>query len=332
MLSKLLGAFHSPKRAEDSVSGGPRVSIVIISYNMAREVPRTVLSFLPPHQRHIQNEDVEIIVLENGSSVPIPNEVRSSWPDNVRYIEVEDPKPSPAYALNYGVSLARGDIVCPVIDGARMASPGLVSTALRALEYSEQVFVASIGLHLGSKLQQHAVNEGYNQQVEDELISSINWPDDGYRLFEICAPAGSSSSAWFGAIAESNAPFLRKSLYESIGGYDERFDIPGGGLVNLDFLSRLTRRSDADYFLVAGEATFHQFHGGVTTSRHVQLQEPDGETTWEKYAGQYANIRGEPYQHPTRRPTLFGSFPPEAARLAARVLEYIANERENRKK
>ena len=331
MLSKLLRFRHSPEKAEDSKSGRPRVSIVIISYNMAREVPRTVLSFLPPHQKNIRNEDIEIIVLENGSSAPVPEDVRSSWPDNVRYVEIENPRPSPANALNYGVSLARGEIVCPVIDGARMASPGLVATALKALGYSEKSFAATIGFHLGSKLQQHAVNEGYNQQVEDELIRSINWPEDGYRLFEICAPAGSSRAAWFGMIAESNAPFLRKSLYESVGGYDERFDIPGGGLVNLDFLNRIVDMPDTDYMLIIGEATFHQFHGGVTTSRHVQLKEPDGETTWAKYARQYEEIRGESYRHPARRPILFGTFPPQAATISMRGLEHVLNDLNNPK-
>jgi len=43
----------------------PEISIIIIAYNMAREVPRTVFSFLPPFQRGIAPEDVEIIVVEN---------------------------------------------------------------------------------------------------------------------------------------------------------------------------------------------------------------------------------------------------------------------------
>ena len=323
MFKQLLSKSAAAVPPEQSEGANPKVSIVIICYNMAREVPRTVRSFLPPYQKELQPEDVEVIVLENGSSQPVAEEVRMSWPGNVKYIQIKDPKPSPAHALNFGVKIARAPIVCPVIDGARMASPGLLSSALKALKISDQAFVASIGYHLGSKLQQEAVDEGYNQAVEDELIRSINWPQDGYRLFEICAPAGSSRAAWFGTLAETNAPFLTKSLYESLGGYDERFDIPGGGLVNLDFLNRAVERLGIDYMLVMGEATFHQFHGGVTTSRSVALKEADGESTWSKYIRQYEDIRGRPFQVTDRRPILFGSFPPAASSVAKRGLEYV---------
>lgn len=302
---------------------GPKISVVLIAYNMAREVPRTVQSFLPPYQQDLEDGDVEVIVLENGSSKPIPQDVIDSWPKAVRYIKVENPHPSPASALNFGVSIAKADVVCPVIDGARMASPGLLSAGLKALSLSEDAFVATISFHLGRQLQQFAVKEGYNQAVEDGLIKGIKWPEDGYRLFEIAAPGGSSKFTWFGKIAESNAPIISKKRYEAAGGYDERFDIPGGGLVNLDFLKRMIADETKDYFLVLGEATFHQFHGGVTTSRHVQLAEDDGETTWSKYVTQYEAIRGDTYSQPTRRPVLIGEFPEKAAKIASAGLANV---------
>lgn len=306
-----------------SKRGTPRISVVIICYNMAREVPRTVQSFLPPYQRGLAEGDVEVIVLENGSSRPVPPDLVAGWPGSVRYIKVDNPHPSPARALNQGIELARGDIVCPVIDGARMASPGLLAAGLRAIALKPRSLVATVSFHLGDKLQQFAVTEGYDQAVEDRLLESISWPADGYRLFEICAPGGSSKHAWFGTIAESNAPILPKALFRKLGGYDERFDTPGGGLVNLDFLRRATDDPALEYFLVLGEATFHQFHGGVTTSRHVQLKEEDGETTWSKYARQYEQIRGKPYKQPSRQPVLIGTFPDKAARIAAKGLENL---------
>ncbi|MCA8903707.1 MAG: glycosyltransferase [Hyphomonas sp.] len=304
--------------------GQPKVSIIIISFDMAREVPRTVQSFLPPYQQGISNNEVEIIVLENGSSHPVSEADRAQWPDNVRYLDIDTPHPSPARALNFGVSVAKGDIVCPVIDGARMASPGLVSTALDALRYSSHVFAASVGYHLGEKSQQQAVLDGYNQTLEDELLASISWPENGYRLYEICAPAGSSPATWFGRINESNAPFLSRAMYDKIGGFEERFSIPGGGLVNLDFFDRAVSQSDFDYLLLLGEATFHQFHGGVTTSKSVQLKEADGETTWTKYLREYEAIRGTAYRPPERLPTIFGKFPPGASGIAKRGLDYLA--------
>ena len=302
----------------------PKISVVIICYDMAREIERTVHSFLPPYQTNLDPDDVEVIVLDNGSNRPPAAETINSWPRNVRYIFLENAHPSPAKALNFGASIAKANIICPVIDGARMASPGLLASGLSALKYSERTLAATISFHLGDELQQIAVTKGYNQEVEDELLRTIDWATNGYRLFEIAAPGGSSRSAWFGTISESNAPILRKSLYNEVCGFDERFDIPGGGFVNLDFLSRLLQTPDVDYFLIVGEATFHQFHGGVTTSRHVQLPEEDGETTYAKYNRQYEKLRGHRYSHPSKRPKLFGEFNLNAVEIASRGLKYIS--------
>lgn len=290
---------------------------------MAREVPRTVQSFLPPYQIDMEDGDVEIIVMDNGSTEPIPVHVQSEWPDSVRYQFVENAHKSPARALNQGVEMASADYVSPVIDGARMASPGLLSWGLNAIAQSERAFALSVGFHLGHKLQQDAVEDGYCQAVEDELLASINWPSNGYRLFEICAMAASAKYAWFGNLHESNAPILSKELFVQMGGYDEAFDIPGGGLVNLDFLNRLLSLEQTECFSIVGEGTFHQFHGGVTTSRQVSKREGDGVTTWQKYTDQYRQIRGKDYASVDRIPILFGQLRPEAAKIAAQGLENL---------
>jgi len=71
----------------------PLISIIIVAYNMAREVPRTVQSFLVPYQQGIQAGDVEVLVMENGSPHPTPPDVIKKWPDNVRYIPRARPGP-----------------------------------------------------------------------------------------------------------------------------------------------------------------------------------------------------------------------------------------------
>ncbi len=303
----------------------PKVSVIIISYNMSREIPRTVESFLPPYQQRLASEDVEILVMENGSTQPISNFTRDRWPSNVKYIEVPDAQSSPARALNLGANIARAPVVCPVIDGARMASPGLLATGLQALNMFERTFAASVGFHLGHKLQQQAIKEGYNRDLEDALLRDIRWPTDGYRLFEIAAPGGSSQYTWFGALAESNAPLLRKSLYEELGGYDEAFDLPGGGLVNLDFLSRALELDDLEYVLLLGEATFHQIHGGVTTSADIGKTDGSGSSIWDTYVRQYKDIRAKNYSKPIRKPILFGKFPEKAANIAQKGLTHLIN-------
>ena len=48
----------------------PLVSLVVISHNMARELPRTLLSLVPPYQRDCRGDAIEVIVVDNGSGVP----------------------------------------------------------------------------------------------------------------------------------------------------------------------------------------------------------------------------------------------------------------------
>ena len=76
----------------------------------------------------------------------------------------------------------------------------------------------------------------------------------------------SSVDGWFKPIAESNALFLRRESGECLVGLDERFDSPGGGLLNLDTFNRAIEWPDAQLVVLLGEATFHQLHGGTNTN------------------------------------------------------------------
>ncbi len=304
----------------------PKISVILVCYDMAREVPRTVQSFLAPYQRKMAPEDIEILVLENGSNTPIPQSIRNEWGPMVRYINVPNPSSSPASALNLGVRMARAPVVCPVIDGARMASPGLLHHGLKALNDHPGAFVASVGFHLGSERQQIAATKGYNQEVEDELLESVDWKNNGYRLFEIAATAGSAKGSWYGPISESNAPIMTKETYNKIGGYEPAFNIPGGGLVNLDFFRRVMTDTTIPYLLLIGEGTFHQYHSGVTTSKTVRDVEADGKTTFDRYADQFFEIRGEPFKVLKRRPTVYGTLRPESFKLSRSSLDLILEE------
>lgn len=286
----------------------PLISIIIIAYNMAREIPRTVQSFLHDYQTGIEASEIEIIVMENGSTNPVPQSVISAWPANVRYVNVKQPLSSPANALNTGVEMAKGQWICPVIDGARMVTPGILGAAKVIMNSHPNPVITTMGYHLGHVIQQLNVQKGYNQQQEDALLASIQWPERPYDLFKISCLGGSAQKSWFDALAESNVLIMKKAFYQMISGYDEAFDIPGGGLVNLDFFKRCIEHEDSQYVLLLGEASFHQYHGGVTTSRPVSMPslEDESKTTWELYADQYEMIRGEPFQVTKKFPILYG--------------------------
>src|SRR6185503_12783312 len=105
-------------------------------------------------------------------------------------------------------AMARGKYVGLFVDGARMASPGLLSRALQAFGLYQDPIVATLAWHLGPELQQKSVQKGYDKAAEDKLLEGIGWPQDGYRLFEISVLAASSFKGYAAAPSESNALFL----------------------------------------------------------------------------------------------------------------------------
>jgi glycosyltransferase involved in cell wall biosynthesis len=279
----------------------PLLSIVVVAYNMRRELTRTLATLTSDYQRVPANL-YEVIVVDNGSSEPLSPESIFAIDPHFRCINFAATSPSPAAAINAAVREARGQALGILIDGARMLSPGVIRYALLALRAYRRPVVVTLGAHLGPKPQQQSVQEGYCQDVEDQLLETIDWRRDGYQLFNIASLAGSSQYGVFAPLAESNALFLPRQLFEELSGFDERFISPGGGLVNLDFYQRALALPQTNLVMLLGEASFHQYHGGVTTR--------PGDT-WSPLEAEYRAIYGhnfEMYRLPWPRTDFLGQI------------------------
>lgn len=267
------------------------LSIIVVAYNIPRELPRTLLSLSKDYQHHISAEEYEVLVVDNGSDPAISKSLIKSFGHNFRLIKMKTTHVSPAGAVNCGIQEARGNVIGVMIDGARIVTPGLLNYARHgALLYNSAV-VATPGWYLGYDFQRFAIKAGYNRTMEDTLLAQINWPKDGYRLFEIGTPDESSVEAWTKPIAESNVLFMHKNMWQQLGGMDERFVNPGGGLLNLDTYKRAIELPEARLVMVLGEASFHQFHGGIATNQSIEISQKN----WEKWAAEYKAIRGKPF-------------------------------------
>jgi hypothetical protein len=296
----------------------PQVSIVVVVYNIPREARRTLLSLSADYQRDIRGDEYEVVVVDNGSTPPLDESLLDGLSGNFRILHVEDAPPSPARAVNLGIAAARADIIGVMIDGARIVSPGLLHFARSGARLYDQAVVTALGWFLGFDARQRwAVDCGYTREREDALLEAVGWPRDGYRLFEIAAFDSSSSDGWFAPIFESTALFLRREAWARLGGYDERFDVPGGGFVNLDAFRRAAELPGARLVVLLGEGTFHQRHNGAASGAPLETF-PDTVQGW---AEQYQSITGRPWKPPNvAERTYVGVLPPTLRRHFVRAV------------
>lgn len=246
-----------------SETGAPAVSLVVIAYDMARELPRTLVSLSRPYQRRPPDGGWEIIVIDTGSPEPLDP---SAWDGLDAAVVFHRRAPadhgSPVAAINFGLSIARGAFIGVLIDGARLASPGLLGACARAAALHPRAIVAPRNHHLGPSLQHDAGMAGWTREAEDRLLASIDWPAGADRLPEIATPELADPAA---PMLESNAIFMARALWDELGGFDPAFHGRGGGAANLDLFIRACALPGAQLIRLVDEGTFHQTHGGTTT-------------------------------------------------------------------
>jgi len=267
-----------------------KLSVILISYDMAREIPRTLRSLSRSYQQGAEDLAYEVLLVDNGSPVPLNEETWADVDVPARLIRIEGASASPAGAINIALKEASGEIICLMIDGAHILTPGIFKMALSSYQAFENAVVAIRYFYLGMEEQTVSVGKGYNQQAEDKLLERINWPEDGYRLYEISTPlrSGASRLTWFNRMFEANCLFMKRSLFKDLDGADERFDFPGGGFLNLDIFKRAVESPGVTPLQIIGEGSFHQLHGGVTTNSSGD----ERIARLDKYRAQYAKIRG----------------------------------------
>jgi len=298
----------------------PLISIIVISYRMARELPRTLFSLTPQKQLGVSSEDYEVIVVDNGTPDFDPQSVCADS-SNFQAWQVTDGGVSPCKAINTGLSMAKAPIMAVMIDGARICSPGLVWHSLKAQALDSKAVTGTMGMHIGPNLQMRSVLDGYNQATEDDLLESVRWSEDPYRLFQIAVPAGSCLDGLFLPFAESNSICMHATMWDKIGGFDEGFKTPGGGYANLDAWKRAIETEGAVPVHLLSEATFHQVHGGIATNSSASPTVP--------FREEYKRLRGAEFSVPEYTPLMFGRPDYRSRRILLEGIEKQASSKRN---
>jgi glycosyltransferase involved in cell wall biosynthesis len=308
----------APTPDEDRIAT-PRLSVVIAAFEMADQLARTVRSLSPAMQRGVGADDYELIVVDNGSDPPLDLERCDPHGARLRFLRIDGAPPSPAAALNHGIAVARAPLIGAMIDGARLASPRVLELALLASRAHPRPVVCTHGFHLGRDVQQRTAGSGYDEDAEAAMLEGVDWTADGYRLFEVSVPALASRRemslrrGWFDLPAETNSLFLFREMWEELGGFDERFVTPGGGMVNIDTFARACAAPDAQVFVLLGEGTFHQVHGGVSTNNPNRR--------FSEFVAEYERLRGDRYRWPRGEPLFLGAPTPAALTVFQRAIQ-----------
>ncbi|MEN9823633.1 MAG: hypothetical protein RLZ04_2059 [Actinomycetota bacterium] len=276
------------------------LSIVVISYKNDRELPRTLYSLSPAFQKGVTADQYEVVIVDNGSPTPPRARKFAHLGLDLSVVVMDNPTHSPVPAINRGIEAAVGAGVCVFIDGARLASPGLVARLREGLLTHPRAVVGSKGRYLGPVPQRIGMRYGYDQKVEDAMLRRIDWKNNGYRLFEASVFDEPSGPRWLMQVGESNSITMSRTMWAELGGYDPAFVSRGGGYVNLDTWHRACHLPGAHPVILLGESTFHQFHGGVATN----APQKDVDHLHEEYKA----LRGHPYRRPKVPATYLGAF------------------------
>jgi len=270
------------------------LSVVVVFYNMRREARRTLHSLSRAYQEGIEGTSYEVIVVENGSDGDqrLGQAFVADFGPEFRYLDLgDDASPSPVGALNRGIAASRGRNLALMIDGAHVLTPGVLRFGLQGLATYAPAVVATQQWYVGPGQQPDAMDSGYDQSYEDRLFRRIQWPSDGYRLFQIGHFVGERD--WLDGVWESNCMFVSRAQLRQVGGFEERFAMAGGGYANLELYERLGSAPDVTVCSILGEGSFHQVHGGTTTN------EADAEERRARvhgYAQHYAELRGRAFR------------------------------------
>jgi glycosyltransferase involved in cell wall biosynthesis len=299
----------------------PRLSVLLIVYSMSRQALNTIYSLSAAHQRNVSADDYEIIVVENESADLLEEADVLALGSNIRYYRRSEAGVSPAPALNFAAQQARGSMLCLMIDGARMVTPRIIEYALQAQRVDENALVVVPGYNLGPAEHHFHDDHDYDETLEQQLLEQSQWQRNGYALFNIGSVGGANLQGIFHPLMESNCLFLSQLTFTAIGGADERFSEVGGGSLN-QYLYRAAglHPHSRYFFLLPGEGSFHQIHGGVSTRQREDRQQL---ITGFKAAleARWLETYREPYCALRREPILLGAVSRSAQRYLARYVD-----------
>jgi len=220
------------------------VSIVIVTVNGFRFVEACVASILAS-----ETPDCEIVVVDNGSTDDTPRLLRARFGDRVTVLE-NGINLGPAAARNRGAARCRGDYL-GFLDNDTIVHPAWARAARALLESDATIGAVQCKLLLAS--------DPSRIDYVGEYLGQ-----NGFLVQK--APAGARDEGQYDdrseiLAAKSAGMFIRRSVFEAIGGFDEDYFIY---LEETD-LGWRTWLQGFRVVLEPGSMVYHHFGGSAVT-------------------------------------------------------------------
>jgi GT2 family glycosyltransferase len=244
-----------------------RISVLTVTFNAIEFIESFLLSLL---EVDAQNLDVEIIMVDNGSSDASVSLVREKFPD---VIIIENEQNNYAGALNLGIARARGDFIAITNNDARVDANWLKGF-LPAFDSDEKIGAvqSKILFAKGNK-----VNSVGVEQVEHFYFRDIGFNEEDSEEFSLAAERD--------YITGGSVMFRRECL-DDVGAWDEEFIM---FMEDVDYSARCRERGWKLWYS-PDSVIYHHYHGSTSEAfceyfctrnrffyiaKHFPLQLPD---------------------------------------------------------
>jgi GT2 family glycosyltransferase len=208
------------------------LSIVILNYNVRFFLEQCIISV----QRAVGNLDAEIIVIDNASSDGSCEMVRTKFPYVTLISNTENVGFSKAN--NQGVAIAKGAYVCILNPDTAVAE----DTFLKCWKYAEKhPKLGAIGVYLLDGTGNFLPESKRNLPTPKASLFKLLGFTKKYYARHISEEGQGEVAVLVGAFM-----FLKKSIYEEVGGFDEDYFMYGE---DIDLSYKITQAGYTNYYL-----------------------------------------------------------------------------------